>query len=335
YDRQDLRSLLALFRKFQDITLDSSPTAAAYIRRLIDIVQRLNDQGIVISESLLTACILDCLPPTYDTYRITSPPATVILLLWLTPSSGYLTAKRTFKVTLLLSMLSRPAKLPQATTTAEEVAAQVAPAVVVVDVVVGEEEDVVLAEVVAVVGVADTPHPRAPSPRVSTSFVMAPTKPSTPNLHNFLTQHLPSHILQQVQHLLLSSTPTPTPPPTPPLQAPPLHYPPPYADWPYPPYPPPGYGHGPTASAANLAEQPFSSSNPPGFTPFLSARFIGHFSTAPADSLYAHAINEFLFLYSALSFSSSCLEFILDSGATHTVFRDAGTLVRYHRPLPG
>ncbi|CAI5982157.1 unnamed protein product [Closterium sp. NIES-65] len=71
YDRQDLRSLLALFRKFQDITLDSSPTAAAYTRRLIDTAQRLNDRGIVISESLLTARILDCLPPTYDTYRIT------------------------------------------------------------------------------------------------------------------------------------------------------------------------------------------------------------------------------------------------------------------------
>ncbi|CAI5951753.1 unnamed protein product [Closterium sp. NIES-64] len=71
YDRQDLHSLLALFRKFQDITLDSSPTAAAYTRRLIDTAQRLNDRGIVISESLLTARILDCLPPTYDTYRIT------------------------------------------------------------------------------------------------------------------------------------------------------------------------------------------------------------------------------------------------------------------------
>ncbi|CAI5982561.1 unnamed protein product [Closterium sp. NIES-65] len=71
YGCQDLRSLLALFRKFQDITLDSSPTAVAYTRRLIDTAQRLNDRSIVISESLLTAHILDCLPPTYDTYRIT------------------------------------------------------------------------------------------------------------------------------------------------------------------------------------------------------------------------------------------------------------------------
>ncbi|CAI7933036.1 unnamed protein product, partial [Closterium sp. NIES-54] len=71
-------------------------------------------------------------------------------------------------------------------------------------------------------------------------------------------------------HLLPSSTPTPTPPPTPPPQAPPLHYPPPYAGWPYLAYPPPGYGHGPTAPAANLAEQPSSSSNPPDFTPLDS-----------------------------------------------------------------
>ncbi|CAI7876177.1 unnamed protein product [Closterium sp. NIES-54] len=251
-----------------------------------------------------------------------SPPATVILLLWLTPSSGYLTAKRTFNVTLLLSMLSRPAKLPQTTTIAEEVAAQVAPAVVVVDVVMGEEEDVVVAEVVAVVGVADTPHPRAPSPRALTDELfdrgnvgtpprwntvfprpsphdirtLPAYQPSTPNLHNVLTQHLPSHIFQQVQHLLPSSTNTPTPPPpTPPSQAPPLHYPPPYAGWPYPPYPPPGYGHGPIAPAAILAEQPSSSSNPLGFTPFPSAGFIGHVSTDPVDSLYAHAINESLF----------------------------------------
>ncbi|CAI7815806.1 unnamed protein product, partial [Closterium sp. NIES-54] len=72
-------------------------------------------------------------------------------------------------------------------------------------------------------------------------------------------------------HLLPSSTPTPTPPPpTPPPQAPPLHYPPPYAGWPYLAYPPPGYGHGPTAPTANLAEQPSSSSNPPDFTPLDS-----------------------------------------------------------------
>ncbi|CAI7866350.1 unnamed protein product [Closterium sp. NIES-53] len=236
YDRQDLRSLLPLFRNFQDITLDSSPTAAAYTRRLIDTAQRLNDRGIVISESLLTARILDCLPPTYDTYRITftsrhrDPPPVADTIEWLLDS-----------------------ELPQATTTAEEVAAQVCPAVVVVDVVVGEEEDVVVAEVVAVVGVADIPHPRAPSPR----------------------------------HLLPSSTPTPTPPPTPPPQAPPLHYPPPYVGWPYPPYPPRGYGYGPTAPAANLAEQPSSSSNPPDFTPFASARFIGHPHTL-SSGMQAH-----------------------------------------------
>ncbi|CAI7730823.1 unnamed protein product [Closterium sp. NIES-54] len=252
---------------------------------------------------LATIILLLWLTPTTSP----SPLATIILLLWLTPSSGYLTVKRTFNVTLPLSMLSRPAKLPQATTTAEEVAAQVAPAVVVVDVVVGEEEDVMVAEVVAVVGVADTPHPRAPSP---------------------LCQYIIRYGSNKVQHLLPSSTPTPTPPPTPPPQASPLHYPPPYAGWPYPPYPPPGYGHGPTAPTANLAEQPSSSSNPPGFTPFP----IGHVSTAPADSLYAHTINESLFQYFAFSSSSSCLEFILDSGATHTVLRDAGTLVPLHTP---
>ncbi|CAI5991520.1 unnamed protein product [Closterium sp. NIES-64] len=94
YDRQDLRSLLALFRKFQDITLDSSPTAAAYTRRLIDTAQRLNDRGIVISESLLTARILDCLPPTYDTYRITftsryrHPPPVADTIEWLLDSEA-------------------------------------------------------------------------------------------------------------------------------------------------------------------------------------------------------------------------------------------------------
>ncbi|CAI7914227.1 unnamed protein product [Closterium sp. NIES-53] len=246
--------------------------------------------------SLLTACILDCLPPTYDTYRITftsryhHPPLVA----------------DTYHIT-FTSRYHHPPLLPQATTTAEEVAAQVAPAVVVVDVVVGEEEDVMVAEVVAVVGVADTPHPRAPSP---------------------LCQYIIRYGSNKVQHLLPSSTPTPTPPPTPPPQASPLHYPPPYAGWPYPPYPPPGYGHGPTAPTANLAEQPSSSSNPPGFTPFP----IGHVSTAPADSLYAHTINESLFQYFAFSSSSSCLEFILDSGATHTVLRDAGTLVPLHTP---
>ncbi|CAI7754886.1 unnamed protein product [Closterium sp. NIES-54] len=92
YDRQDLRSLLPLFRNFQDITLDSSPTAAAYTRRLIDTAQRLNDRGIVISESLLTARILDCLPPTYDTYRITftsrhrDPPPVADTIEWLLDS---------------------------------------------------------------------------------------------------------------------------------------------------------------------------------------------------------------------------------------------------------
>ncbi|CAI6011132.1 unnamed protein product [Closterium sp. NIES-65] len=71
YDRQDLRSLLALFRKFQDTTLDSSPTAATLTRRLIDTAYPLNNRGIVIHESLCAARILDYLPPTYDTYRIT------------------------------------------------------------------------------------------------------------------------------------------------------------------------------------------------------------------------------------------------------------------------
>ncbi|CAI5496419.1 unnamed protein product [Closterium sp. Naga37s-1] len=70
YDRQDLRSLLSLFRTFQDITLDSSLNAASFARRLTDTAQRLNDRGILISDTLLTARILDCLPPTYDTYRI-------------------------------------------------------------------------------------------------------------------------------------------------------------------------------------------------------------------------------------------------------------------------
>ncbi|CAI7909495.1 unnamed protein product [Closterium sp. NIES-53] len=159
-----------------------------------------------------------------------SPPATVILLLWLTPSSGYLTAKQTFNVTLPLSMLSRPAKLPQATITTEEVAAQVAPAVVVVDVVVGEE-DVVVAEVVAVVGVANTPHPRAPSPRVSTSFAMAPTKvshahrpliplthASKPSLKNGLTvAMLAPHLARTLfSHTPLPMTSTLSPPINPP-----------------------------------------------------------------------------------------------------------------------
>ncbi|CAI7865067.1 unnamed protein product [Closterium sp. NIES-54] len=160
-----------------------------------------------------------------------SPPATVILLLWLTPSSGYLTAKRTFNVTLFLSMLSRPTKLPQATTAAEEVAAQMAPAVVVVDVVMGEEEGVVVAEVVAVVGAADTPHPRAPPPRVSTSFAMAPTKvshahrslipltrASKPSLTNGLTvAMLAPHLVGTLfSHAPLSMTSALSPPINPP-----------------------------------------------------------------------------------------------------------------------
>ncbi|CAI5978756.1 unnamed protein product [Closterium sp. NIES-65] len=94
YDRQDLRSLLALFRKFQDTTLDSSPTAAAFTWRLIDTAQRLNDRGIGIHESLLTARILDCLPPTYDTYRITftsryrHPPPVADTIDWLLDSEA-------------------------------------------------------------------------------------------------------------------------------------------------------------------------------------------------------------------------------------------------------
>ncbi|CAI5932035.1 unnamed protein product [Closterium sp. NIES-64] len=39
YDRQDLRSLLSLFRTFQDITLDSSLNAASFARRLTDTAQ--------------------------------------------------------------------------------------------------------------------------------------------------------------------------------------------------------------------------------------------------------------------------------------------------------
>ncbi|CAI5991518.1 unnamed protein product [Closterium sp. NIES-64] len=89
YDRQDLRSLLSLFRTFQDITLDSSLNAASFARRLTDTAQRLNDRGILISDTLLTARILDCLPPTYDTYRINftsqhiRPPPVAVTIDWL------------------------------------------------------------------------------------------------------------------------------------------------------------------------------------------------------------------------------------------------------------
>ncbi|CAI7774109.1 unnamed protein product, partial [Closterium sp. NIES-54] len=47
--------------------------------------------------------------------------------------------------------------------------------------------------------------------------------------------------------------------------------------------------------------------------------------------MYANAINESSFQYSVSS-SSQPLEFILDSGATHTVLRDAGTLLPLSTP---
>ncbi|CAI7913332.1 unnamed protein product, partial [Closterium sp. NIES-54] len=49
------------------------------------------------------------------------------------------------------------------------------------------------------------------------------------------------------------------------------------------------------------------------------------------DPMYANAINESSFQYSVSS-SSQPLEFILDSGATHTVLRDAGTLLPLSTP---
>ncbi|CAI7864050.1 unnamed protein product, partial [Closterium sp. NIES-53] len=47
--------------------------------------------------------------------------------------------------------------------------------------------------------------------------------------------------------------------------------------------------------------------------------------------MYANAINESSFQYSVSS-SSQPLEFILDSGATHTVLRDAGMLLPLSTP---
>ncbi|CAI7753774.1 unnamed protein product, partial [Closterium sp. NIES-53] len=183
-----------------------------------------------------------------------------------------------------------------------------------------------------------TPRPTPHDIRTLSTYA-----PSPPNLHNVLAQHLSPHVLQQVQHLLPTPTTTPTPstlttpppptppPPTPPSPYPPL-YPPPYAGWPYPPYPPSMYGHR-TAATAATAEQPTSSSHPPGFTPFPSTGFIGHVTTASScnNPMYANAINESSFQYSVSS-SSQSLEFILDSGATHTVLRHAGTLLPLSTP---
>ncbi|CAI5993562.1 unnamed protein product [Closterium sp. NIES-65] len=70
FDRQDLDSLLALYRDFQAISLEASPNAATFTRRLTDAARRLTDRDITITDSLLMARILDDLPTAYTTHKI-------------------------------------------------------------------------------------------------------------------------------------------------------------------------------------------------------------------------------------------------------------------------
>ncbi|CAI6001554.1 unnamed protein product [Closterium sp. NIES-64] len=89
FDRQDLNSLLSLYREFQALSFDSSPNAATFTRRLTDNARRLTDRGITITDSLLMARILDGLPPAYTTYKIafitTRPgtPSSSDIITWL------------------------------------------------------------------------------------------------------------------------------------------------------------------------------------------------------------------------------------------------------------
>ncbi|CAI5997612.1 unnamed protein product [Closterium sp. NIES-65] len=85
----DINSLLSLYREFQALSLDSSPNAATFTRRLTDTARRLTDRGITITDSLLMARILDGLPPAYTTYKIafitTRPetPSSSDIITWL------------------------------------------------------------------------------------------------------------------------------------------------------------------------------------------------------------------------------------------------------------
>ncbi|CAI7745796.1 unnamed protein product, partial [Closterium sp. NIES-54] len=89
FDRQDLNSLLALYRDFQAISLEASPNAATFTRRLTDAARRITDRGITITDSLLMARILDGLPTAYTTHKIafttarTGTPSSFDVISWL------------------------------------------------------------------------------------------------------------------------------------------------------------------------------------------------------------------------------------------------------------
>ncbi|CAI7792730.1 unnamed protein product [Closterium sp. NIES-53] len=92
----------------------------------------------------------------------------------------------------------------------------------------------------------------------------------------------------------------------------------------------PNWTAGSAAFATHLSCASPASSAGGSVTTLLSSGFVGLLSppATVASPMYASAIDETSFQYFALP--SSTLDFVLDSGATDTVLRDAGTL----RPLP-
>ncbi|GJP60544.1 hypothetical protein CLOP_g17787 [Closterium sp. NIES-67] len=137
-------------------------------------------------------------------------------------------------------------------------------------------------------------------------------------------QHLFSQLQQQLHQLqqqldLQSQLPLAPPPMAPPQQ--------PYSAW----------TAGTAASAAHLSGASPAPSATGSVTPFPSSGFVGMLSHAgtPAPSMYSAAINENVIQYSVPPPPphpppSTTLDFVLDSGATESVLRDAGTL----HPLP-
>ncbi|GJP65650.1 hypothetical protein CLOP_g22518 [Closterium sp. NIES-67] len=99
----------------------------------------------------------------------------------------------------------------------------------------------------------------------------------------------------------------------------------------------PAWTAGTAASAAHLSGASPAPSATSSVTPFPSSGFVGMVSQAgtPAPSMYSAAINENVIQYSVPPPPphpppSTTLDFVLDSGATESVLRDAGTL----HPLP-
>ncbi|CAI7788604.1 unnamed protein product [Closterium sp. NIES-54] len=132
----------------------------------------------------------------------------------------------------------------------------------------------------------------------------------------FLPQQL-QHLQQQLQHLQQQLDLQPQLPLLPP---PPVSQQQPFPTW----------TAGSAAFAAHLSGASPAPSGGGNATTFPSSGFVSLLGQpeSVASPMYPSSVNETSFQYSASP--SSTLDFVLDSGATDTVFRDAGTL----RPLP-